>query len=208
MLWSAFPAMRSVRVGIGSVDTLTKNVEAEGSVSLPLGVVLERRALDNPWHSHAWRPVAVIPGAAPLDPGGSWSLLRSGDGWDRFHAGTLKLELFPRETEGYRTNLSQEPPRLFVVLRSQDEADSPHDFVPFLVTACPYEAQDYLDSGDDIVEPVAMPDAVIAFVQDYVDRHHVDEPFHKRKRKRWSEQGGGIGRRSSRPQDLPEPSDD
>ena len=86
-------------------------------------------------------------------------------------------------------------------------ADSPHDFVPFLVTACPYEAQDYLDSGDDIVEPVAMPAAVIAFVQEYVDRHHVDEPFHKRKRKRWSEQGAGVGRRSSRPQDHSEPSD-
>ena len=84
------------------------------------------------------------------------------------------------------------------MLRDQEGTGSQHDYAPFLVTACPYEAQDYLDSGDDLVEPVVMPAAVVAFVQGFIDRHHVDEPFHKRKRKRWSEEGGGIGRRSSR----------
>ncbi len=179
---------------------MQSQARVEGHKELALGVVLERRKLDNPWHDHSWRPVAVIPGAPPGDPAGDWKLLRSGEDWQHFHAGTLTLELYPGETEGYRTNLSQEPPRLFVVLRGQDEADSAHEFQPFLVTACPYEAQDYLDSGDDIVEPVAMPEAVVAFVQAYIDRHHVDEPFQKRKRKRWSEQEGGVGRRfSSRP---------
>ena len=59
-----------------------------------------------------------------------------------------------------------------------------HEVLPFLVTACPYEAQDYLDSGEEQVDVVPMPDGVIAFIQDYVERHHVEEPFHKRKRKR------------------------
>ena len=43
-------------------------------------------------------------------------------------------------------------------MRQNDDGDVDHDVVPFLVTACPYEAQDYLDSGEDIVEPVAMPE--------------------------------------------------
>ena len=86
-----------------------------------------------------------------------------------------------------------------MVLRVNEEGDVPHDVVPFLVTACPYESQDYLDSGDDIVEPVAMPDAVVAFVQVYVDKHYEPEVFHKRKRKRWADQDSGIGRRSSVP---------
>jgi len=30
--------------------------------TLPLGIVLERRKIDNPWVDHTWRPVAVIPG--------------------------------------------------------------------------------------------------------------------------------------------------
>ena len=169
--------------------------------SLPLGVVVERRALNNRWRPYEWRPVAVIPGAGAMDPKGAWKELRRGEGWTQFHAGTLPLELFPRETEGYRLNLMQTPPRLFVVMRVGDDPDVAHDAVPSLVTACPYEAQDYLDSGDDIVEPVTMPEAVFAFVQDYVRRFHVEQMFKKRKRKRWTEREGGIGRRSSRPQE-------
>lgn len=172
---------------------------------LPLGIVVERRKLDNPWRAFSWRPVAVIPGAGPMDPAGEWTDLSQGDDWVQFHAGTLPLDLFPKETEGYRVNLSQEPPRLFVIMRSSDEADSRHEYAPFLVTACPFEAQDYLDSGDDLVEAVAMPEAVIAFVQSYVDQHHVDEPFHKRKRRRWAERGAGVGLRSSDRVEAPEP---
>lgn len=163
--------------------------------TLRLGVVLERRRIDNPWTEYSWRPAAVIPGAPARDPLGEWILLDQGDDWAHFHGGTLPLELFRRETEGYRLNLSQDPPRLFVVLRAEEEGESAHDVVAFLVTACPYEAQDYLDSGDEIVEAVAMPPEVIAFVQAFVDQHHVDEPFKKRKRKRHDSEGEAFGRR-------------
>ncbi|MFQ5773292.1 MAG: DUF3305 domain-containing protein [Kiloniellaceae bacterium] len=160
---------------------------------LPLGVVLERRRIDHPWLDYSWAPVAVIPGAPPRDPHGEWSVLRQGEDWIHYHGGTLPLELFRRETEGYKLNLSQEPPRVFVVLRAGEDSDSEHEVVPFLVTACPYEAQDYLDSGEEIVEAVTMPPDVIAFVQAYIDRHHVDEPFRKRKRKRADPQKVGFG---------------
>lgn len=151
--------------------------------TMPLGVVVERRQIDNPWQDHEWRPVAVIPGAGPVD---GWRQLNSGAGWTQYHAATLPLELHRKETEAYRTALAENPPVLYVVLRPGEEADEP-EVVPFLVTASPYEAQDYLDSGDDIVEPVLMPDAVVAWVQVFVDKHHVDEPFHKRRRRRADE---------------------
>ena len=138
--------------------------------SMPMGVVIERRRIDNPWQDHSWMPVAVIPGAAPV---ADWLTLREGDGWTHFHAATLDLELFRGETEGYRFNLSQRPPVVFVVLRRGEEADDP-EVLPFLVTACPYEAESYAESGDEIVEGVAMPDEVVAWLQDFVDRHHVD----------------------------------
>lgn len=151
--------------------------------TLPLGVVLERRAVDHPWRDHEWRPVAVIPGAPQLDPRGDWRLLEGEEGGPRarYHAGTLPIELFRKETEAYKFNLAQDPPRIFVVLRGGEDMDCDHEVVPFLVTVSPYEAQDYLDC-DDLVEPVVMPEGVIAFVQAYVDAHHVDEPFKKRKR--------------------------
>ncbi len=167
-----------------------------GQERLPLGVVLERRRSDNPWQDYAWRPVAVIPGAAPCDPCGQWTVLAAGEGWTHYHAGTLTLELFRKETEGYKVNLSQQPPCIFVGLRSGEDADCDHDLVPFLVTACPYEPQDYLDSGDDLVEAVAMPEGVVAFVQAYIETHHVDEPFHKRKRKRHESGDQSFGRRA------------
>ena len=164
--------------------------------SLPLGVVLERRRIDHPWQDFDWRPVTVIPGAPALDPEGAWRMLAEGEDWVHYHSGTLTLELFRRETEGYKVNLSNDPPRVFVILRSGEDMGSAHDVVPFLVTACPYEAQDYLDSGEDIVEGVPMPDVVLAWVHDFVDKHHVDEPFKKRKQKRHDPEEVGFGRKA------------
>lgn len=150
--------------------------------SMMLGVVVERRESGHPWQSHVWMPVSVIPGAAEID---GWRELDSGPGWVRVHAATLPLELHRKETEAYRTNLSNDPPRIYVGLRSDGaDIECEYDVVPFLVTASPYEAQDYLDSGEDIVEGITMPDAVIGWVQDFVTTHHVDEPFRKRKRTR------------------------
>lgn len=160
--------------------------QAIGQESVPIGVVVERREINHRWQKYAWRAAAVLPGAAEMDPLGEWKELARGeeDGavWIQYHAGTLPLHLFRKETEGYRVNLSQTPPRVFVVLRDGADAASTHDLVPVAATACPYEAQDYLDSGNDLVEVVAMPEGLAAYVQDYVERHHKDEPFKKRKR--------------------------
>ncbi len=147
---------------------------------MPLGIVVERREVDNPWQDHVWRAVAVIPGAAETE---AWRVLNEGPGWVQYHAGTLPLELHRKETEAYRINLSDEPPVIYVVLREGDEEDEA-EIAPFVVTASAYDAQDFLDCGEDIVEGVPMPEGVIAWVQEFVTRHHVDEPFVKRKRKR------------------------
>ena len=171
----------------------------KNQAKLPLGIVVERRAVDNPWIDHSWHSVAVIAGAHALSPLDAWTPLGEGDGWAHFHAGTLDLELFPKETEGYKLNLSQDPPRLYVVLRTEEEGLCDHEVVPFLVTACPYEAQDYLDSGEEQVDAVAMPEGVIAFVQNYVGLHYVEERFYKRKRKRAETADEAFARRPGGP---------
>ena len=61
--------------------------------------------------------------------------------------------------EGYKYNLTLEQPSIFIVLRSTDDEEQEeceHDVYPFLVTVCPYEAQDYLDSGEEIVDNVSL----------------------------------------------------
>lgn len=154
-----------------------------GQETVPLGVVLERRPSAHPWLDYSWRPVAVIPGAAAVDPKGGWpELLREGE-TVRYHAGTLPLSLYRRETDGYLLNLTQQPPRVFVVLRrGEAQGAEGRDLTPFHVTACALEAQTYADTNEDIVEPVAMPEALVAWIRDFVERHHIEEPKHKRKR--------------------------
>ena len=142
---------------------------------ITLGLVMERRLIDSPWRDHDWRAVAVIPGAKGLT---EWQEMDRGLGWMQFYAGNLTLRLFRKETEGYRTNLSQPRPSLYVVLQSIDE-EYPR---PFLITACPYEAADYEISGDERSDKVLMPPEVLALVGHFVEAHHVEEPFTKRER--------------------------
>lgn len=159
---------------------------------MPLGVVVERREIDHRWQKHSWRPLAVIPGAPAID---AWRELARGDRFVHWHAATLTLELHRTETEGYRANLSGKVPAIFVVLRKvqPSEKTAGNDMAPFLVTASPYEAEGYLE-GDDLVEVTPMSEGLIAWVHDFVQRHHVDEPFVKRKRKRAK---GGDGEAKS-----------
>ena len=168
----------------------------ERMVSQPIGVIVERQEIDNPWQKWRWRPVSVLTGDPPAEAG---TMLDSGSGTTRFFGGTLTLELHRKETEAYRRNLSNSPPSLYVALRADSEAPGEMDFRPVTVTASPYLAEDLLE-GDDIVEALPMPDALVAWTQAFIDRHHVDEPFVKRKRKGGSATGASDrdGRRNGR----------
>ena len=148
----------------------------EKTASMPLGIVLRRQPGVTRWARWVWRAVAVLPGAAPAD----WrELRREGDAVE-YHAATLTLHLHRADTEGYRVALGNDPPSVYVVLRESEDPDNPAPLVVHSVTASPFDAQDYTDSGEEIVEPVAMPDALAAWVHRFVEQHHVDTPFVKR----------------------------
>ena len=164
---------------------------------MPISVVIERRASNSPWQDYVWRAVGVLPKAA-AERG---QLLASGEGWAQFQGGTLELELFRGETEGYLTNLSQTPPVVFVVLRRSEDAGE-LEYEPFLATACPYEAMGYTPGGDDLIEGVPMSPEVTAWVQEFVALYHVDAPFKKRKNKRHQDDYGGKQRRAEREEEL------
>ena len=154
--------------------------------TMPLGVVLERRRIDHPWAAFAWRAVAVIPGAPPpAAPAGAE---------DRVHAATLELGLHRKETEGYRVNLSQPEPVVYVVLRPGAAGAAPR---PFRVTVCPYEAQAYELGGDERVDALPMPPAVAALVARFVAAHHVEVPFVKRRRTPHEPEGPRPARKGS-----------
>ena len=158
-------------------------MEPKATDMMPVGIVLERYAIDNAWQDHAWRLVCVLPGAAKIEA--PVVLEQNGDTL-KIHADTLDVELFKRETEGYRANLTSRG-LIYVVLREPDGDDGEDDgtdyeFTPFLATVCPFEAQDYMDSSEERVEVIAMPPDMVAWVATFVETWHVEQPFKKRKR--------------------------
>lgn len=147
-------------------------------MTIPLGVVIRRLPGVTRWAKWSWRVVAVLPGAPDAD----WvELRREGDSVE-YHAATVAMELWRTDTEAYQTALNTDTPSVYVVLRQDPEADEGRDLTVHLVTASPYDAQDYTDSGEEIVERVPMPPQLIAFIRDFIATHHKDEPFVKRRR--------------------------
>lgn len=143
-----------------------------------VGVIVERRALDNPWVDHVWMPVSVLPGAPSAAP---WTVLHETDGLTRFYAGTFELELFGCDTGMYRDNLHSGRPSLWIALRS---IEAPPGVALHLVTADPYESESRTEVGTDIIEAVPMPIELQQWLAAFVETHHVERPFIKRQRNR------------------------
>lgn len=144
--------------------------------SIPLGIVIRRVPGVTRWAKWTWRAVAVLPGAAPA----KWKILvQTGDAID-YHATTLSLELHASDAEAYRLGLSTKPPSVYILMRETHDEDYPIDAVS--VTASPYEAEDYTSTGDQLVEKVAMPEGLVAWVQDFADMHYKEQVFVKRQR--------------------------
>ena len=152
-------------------------------LSIPLGVIIAREKISNPWQDYRWRPVSVF-FDAPTTP--EWTELRKGPGFVHYHAATLILTLHRKETMAYRVNLANGEPSIYVVLRDDGEDSEGRPIDVHLLTASPFEAQSHGDLGFDFVEAVPMPDRLVGIVENYITVHHTDESFYKRKRDRAS----------------------
>lgn len=144
-------------------------------VEMPLGVVVRKTPGVTRWAKWNWSAVAVLPGAAPAH----WlELRREGDAVE-YHAATLTLTLWATDSEAYLANLSDSCPSVYMVMRNEG-TDEPLNML--LLTASPYEGQDYADNGEDIVEKVPMPEGLVAWVRDFALAHFEHESFVKRRR--------------------------
>ena len=157
-------------------DQKAVRVMRPSEVAVPLGVVIRRSPGVTRWARWTWRVVGVLPGAGEAE----WRELRREGETVEYHAATVRMELWPSDTEAYLAELTTDAPSVYVVLREAEEGE--YEVEVLLATASPYEAQDYLDSGEEIVEQVAMPDGLEALVREFVAEHHEDEEFVKRRR--------------------------
>jgi hypothetical protein len=141
-----------------------------------VGVVVERRVLNSPWVDHAWVPVAVLAGAPAASP---WTVLQQTAKLVRYYVGTSEIEFFGTDTTMYRENLRSQQPTLWIALR---QTDATPGIVIHLVTADPSEAEALTETGTDIIEAVPMPGEIQQRLAAFVEVHHIERPFVKRKR--------------------------
>ncbi len=144
-----------------------------------VSVIVARERIDSPWRDHVWRVVEVL--AEPLALP-AWTRLRQSDEVEIYHAGSTSLVLHRKDTTAYVENLSSEQPVLYVVLREDTDGDASQPVQLLVVAASAFEAQANAESGSEIVGRVPIPPGILEGIQDFLGRHHVEEPFTKRQR--------------------------
>lgn len=145
---------------------------------LQVGAVVRRSPGVTRWVKEIWKPVAVIPGA----PEAFWrEMVREGEVID-YHAGTVTMELFRADVEGYLVSLNMSTPSIWVILDKDISGQSPSGWVVSTITASAHEALDALDSGESIVEAVPIPESLAGWIKEFIDKHYIEEPFKKRRR--------------------------
>ncbi|QFS83953.1 hypothetical protein FIU97_14480 [Roseivivax sp. THAF40] len=148
------------------------------AASIPVGVIVERRPGVTRWVREIWQPRALLPNAPPAD----WRVLREDGGRIEYHAATVPLTLYRGEAEAYRISLSEPVPAAYVIMRPSARDGFP--WYVHLVTASPHEAALFEQSGDELVEKVALPDDLIGWAGRWIEAHYREERFVKRKRRR------------------------
>lgn len=162
---------------------------------LTVGIVAIKRKLDNPWIDFEWTPEAVLPGLPAVAPG---TLIGAEGTIERWYLGPVELGFHSGETSHYHDNLASARPAVWVALR--ESAAGAWQVAG--ATVDPYEGEAFVDVITDKVEALPMPHEIAVELQAFVDAHHVEQPFHKRKRDRadpYAEPEYGIGHPARRP---------
>jgi hypothetical protein len=145
---------------------------------IAVGVVVERRKATSPWADFIWQPVSVLSGIPAAAP---WTALGGEGEAVRYYAGAADVALHRSETENYLRNLQSGAPSVWVMLEATG-GDPPYRLAA--VTADPAEGEGLTEPGQGIIEAVPMPEPLREALEAFVAEHHVDQPFHKRKRDR------------------------
>lgn len=153
-----------------------------------LGVVAVSRRPVTRWGKRGFAASAVLPQAPATPP---MSRLSPPGDVETWYVGPAELVLHSGDAGHHRDNLLAARPSLWVALRPGDPP------VVAAVTADPYEGEGFAGDPGLVVEAVPMPEALRAAVAAFVAAHHVEQVFHKRRRKPVDPQG--LSRSSTPP---------
>ncbi len=150
---------------------------------ITVAVVMRRERIEGPmrrWQTWRWVLADVVPhedgfGTAPR-------LLYKNDREERWLHPAYKVELFKDDAEGYYLNVTTQAPCWFVLWRMDDEAGLADEPIakPVMVSLSYFDAGRWLDA-QETVEQVSAPLPVVAWLQAFVDEHHVAEPKRRKR---------------------------
>ena len=148
-----------------------------------VAVVMRRERVEGPqsrWQAWRWVLAEVIKDEEGF--GTKPRLLFKNDSKEMWlHAG-YRVELLETDAEGYYLNATTQAPCWFVLWRMEEEvafADEPIA-IPQIVTLSYHDAGRWLDA-QETVEQVPAPPDIVAWLQAFVNEHHVQE-LKRRKR--------------------------
>lgn len=145
------------------------------SQAFRVSVLIEKRRSASPWADFSLHVISVVTEA----PQSGWMEIRKSDEATTFLVGPTDVAAHQSETANYRDNLNSGAPKLWVVLRPAENAAGCE---VMLVTADPAEGEAMTQNGDLLVEAAAMPEALRLWLDAFVQEHHVERPFFKRRR--------------------------
>ena len=139
-----------------------------------VAVVMRRERINNRWQPWRWALADVVPHQDGF--GDKPRLLLKDENEERWLHPGFTVELYLGDAEGYYLNVTTPKPCFWVVWRLEEEAllaDEPIA-VPHIVTLSYHDAGRWLDA-QETVEQVPAPPDVVAWVQAFVNEHHVLE---------------------------------
>lgn len=132
-----------------------------------LAIVMERAVIQGEWGGEKWLArSAVCDGSLP---GAPRRVLVERDDLTQILFPGCRIELTPKESEGYLLNVSSPRPKIFVMWRMHDGLAHPD-----LLSVSYHEGARWMDNEEN-VDSVPLPEALRPWIAAFADAHYVPE---------------------------------
>ena len=135
--------------------------------SMPIAVIMQRRAVQHRWADEAWAAVGVVPNRGVLP---RLQVLSENPDRDYYLVSGLELELWTDENDGYYENCMAPESKIFVLWRMEEGRA-----IPVRASASYVEGTRMFDSGEQ-ADGVTMPAEIYAWVAAYLREHYQPKP--------------------------------
>ncbi|QNA89486.1 DUF3305 domain-containing protein [Massilia sp. Dwa41.01b] len=135
--------------------------------SMPIAVIMQRRAVAHRWADEAWAAVGVVPDRGNLAP---LQVLGESSERDYYLVSGLELELYTDEHEGYYENCMAPESKVFVLWRMEEGRA-----MPVRASVSYVEGTRMFDSGES-ADGVTMPAEIYAWLAGYLREHYQPKP--------------------------------